>query len=53
MKSRIELVERSETEVTVARMCAELVRQGVTFEVARVQGAIGGWSWVITFTGGF
>jgi hypothetical protein len=51
--SKIELEERSETEVTVARMCAELVRQGVTFEVTREQGAIGGWFWVINFTGGY
>lgn len=52
MASKIELRETSESEVTVARICAELVRQCVTFEVTLTNGAIGGRFWEITFTGG-
>ena len=51
--SKIELEEKSNDEVTVARICAELVRQGVTFDVTREAGAIAGRFWIITFTGGY
>jgi hypothetical protein len=53
MSSKIIIPERSEDEVTVARICAELVRQGVTFEVERVIGPINGRQWEIVFTGGY
>lgn len=53
MQSKIIIPERSEDEATVARICAELVRQGVTFEVERVTGPIIGRHWEIKFTGGY
>ena len=53
MKSNIEIEDGREAEITVARVCAELVRQGVQFEVALRQKPIAGWYWTITFTGGY
>lgn len=53
MSSKICVRDGCESEVTIARMCAELVKQGVEFEVHLMPGAIGGQWWEITFTGGY
>jgi hypothetical protein len=41
-----------ESEMLVARMCAELVRQGITFDCYLVTGCAGK-QYEITFTGGY
>lgn len=53
MQSKIVVDERCESEITVARICAELVRQGVTFEVHLMPGALAGRWWEIVMTGGY
>ena len=42
----------AESEVTIAKMCAELVRQGVTFDCRLVTGCEGK-QYEITLTGGY
>lgn len=53
MASKIVVQEQCDDEVTLARICAELVRQGVAFEVHRIAGQVAGRYWEITFTGGY
>lgn len=53
MASKIVVEERCESEVTVAQICAELVRQGVQFEAYLMPGQVAGRHWEITFTGGY
>lgn len=53
MQSKIVIPDKCGGESSLARLCAELVRQGVTFEVHHMSGSIGGQWWEVTFTGGY